>query len=70
MRIHIVLLAALIVSGCVGKTVLLRNDKGDLARCEVSGGDAMLQGILIRDATLSNCINQYEAAGYKRIVPE
>jgi len=25
---------------------------------------------LIRDATLSNCINQYEAAGYKRIVPE
>ncbi len=70
MRIHIVVLAALVVSGCVGRTVLLRNDKGELARCEVSGGDAMLQGILIRDATLANCINQYKAAGYTRVVPE
>jgi hypothetical protein len=70
MRTHIVVLLALIVSGCAGKTILLKNDKGDVVRCEVSAGDAMSHGIFIRDRTLSNCIKEYEAAGYKRVSPE
>jgi hypothetical protein len=70
MRVNIVVLLALIVSGCAGKAILLKNDEGGVVRCEASGHRIAGRGIFIRDRPLSNCIKEYEAAGYKRVSPE
>ena len=59
--------AIAMLSGCTGQTVLLRNNKGELAKCEVSAGSAMLTGVIIRDMTIDGCVSEYEKAGYKRV---
>jgi hypothetical protein len=53
--------------GCTGQVALLKNEKGELARCEVTQGEAMWSGVIVRDMTLQNCVSAYEKAGYKRL---
>jgi hypothetical protein len=58
----------ILCSGCMaGETILLRNKAGDIARCEVSAGDARYAGFFNKEATLDNCVNAYKAAGYTLI---
>lgn len=59
--------AITLLSGCTGQTVLLKNNNGELAKCEVSAGSAYLTGIIIRDMTIDQCVSEYEKAGYKRV---
>lgn len=59
--------AIVMLSGCTGRTVLLENAKGEIAKCEVSAGSAVLTGVIIRDMTISDCVAEYEKAGYKRV---
>ena len=67
----VLLLAALtFVAGCAGKTVLMRNEAGDIQKCEVSTTGAVLGGVIARDMSLKNCEKEWSAAGYKRITNE
>jgi hypothetical protein len=59
-----------LINGCTGKTVLLKNNKGELAKCEVSATDTMHTGIIGRNWTIDNCIKEYESAGYHRVTKE
>ena len=52
---------------CTGQTALLRNDRGELAKCEVTQGEAMWSGVIVRDMTLNRCVEEYEKAGFRRI---
>lgn len=61
------LMAALVLAGCAGRTVLLRNAEGELARCEVSAGSAYLTGVIIRDLTLKQCVDEYKKVGFRPI---
>lgn len=56
-----------VMAGCTGKTVLLKNDAGQVVRCEVGMGAAMIGGALLRNATIKNCVEQYETAGFKKL---
>ncbi len=69
-RISIVtILIALFISlqGCTGKMVMLKNDSGETAKCEVSMASAMMTGVLIRDHTMDECIKEYENKGYSKV---
>jgi len=61
--------AVAILTGCTGHIALLKNAKGELARCEVTQGEAMWSGVIVRDMTISNCVAAYEKAGYTRVSP-
>jgi hypothetical protein len=54
-------------SGCAAAPILLRNDKGEIAKCESSGTMAMYGGYFGTRHQVSKCAEQYEAAGYKRV---
>lgn len=56
-----------LLTGCAGRTVLLANDKGLIAKCEVSTAATMWTGIIIRNMTINNCVSEFERAGYKRV---
>ena len=65
-------LVVLIVSllgfyGCVAGTVLMRNDKGDIARCEAGTAAALVGGYVGTRLQVNSCVEQYEAAGYRRV---
>mgnify|MGYP003436132933 CR=1 FL=1 len=64
---YVFIFSTILISGCAGKVALLKNQEGDVAKCEVSSGDTMLTGVIIRDMTINNCIEEYEKAGYKKI---
>ena len=68
-EICVIIFIGMIFTACTGKTILLRGENGDLAKCEVRAGETFLTGVIIRDMTLAQCIKQYEAAGYKKIEP-
>lgn len=55
------------LSGCTGKTVLLKDSRGDLQKCEVSAGSTYLTGVIIRDMTIEQCIAEYRKAGYSPV---
>ena len=55
------------LSACTGQVALLKNDRGEIAKCEVSQGEAMWSGVIVRDMTIENCVSEYEKAGYKRV---
>lgn len=57
-------LALLAMAGCAGKTVLMKNDRGDLEKCEVSAASTYLTGIIIRDMTIKQCVAEYQKAGF------
>lgn len=52
-----------------GGLVLMRNDRGETARCEVQGRDVFGVGMANVNAVIARCVKQYEAAGYKRATP-
>lgn len=66
----VVLAGALAVAGCAGRTVLMQNPKGELAKCEVSTTGAVMGGVIARDMAIDNCVDQYEAAGYRKVKPD
>ena len=39
-------IAVATLGGCTGQVALLKNDKGELAKCEVTQGEAMWSGIV------------------------
>jgi len=51
------------LTGCPGKTVLLKNEAGDIAKCQLGP----FSGGISRDLSITNCVKEYEAAGYKKI---
>jgi uncharacterized membrane protein YeaQ/YmgE (transglycosylase-associated protein family) len=53
--------------GCVAGTVLMKNDKGDIARCEAGAAAAIVGGYIGTKYQVNSCVEQYEAAGYKRV---
>jgi hypothetical protein len=55
------------IGGCSGRVVLLKNEQGELAKCEVKQGEAMIAGVINRDLSIEDGVKQYEAAGYKKI---
>ena len=59
--------AIAMLSGCTSRTVLLRNNKGEIRKCEVSTGTTLWTGVIIRDMTIDACDSQYDQAGYKRV---
>ena len=61
------ILALALLSGCGGQVILLKNDKGEIAKCEVSQSVAMWFGVIARDIRLNDCAANYEKAGYQRI---
>lgn len=71
---NVVTVALVVVSvmlaGCAGKTVLMRNQAGDVQRCEVSTTGAVLGGIIARDMALKQCEKEFRAAGYSRITSD
>lgn len=57
---------AVVSSGCVAPMALMRNEQGDLQRCD--GATAQISGGLIgADLAVQECVRQYEAAGYRRV---
>ena len=62
-----VLLSSGVLTGWAGKTVLLKNNIGEIEKCEVSTTGAVMGGLIARNMAIEDCIEQYEAAGYKRI---
>lgn len=66
-RLKLLIAMVAMLSGCTGQTALLRNDRGELAKCEVTQGEAMWSGVIVRDMTLNKCVEEYEKAGFKRI---
>ena len=63
----LLIIAMAMLGGCTGRTVLLKNDEGRIARCEVSAGETMWTGVIIRDMTIDRCVSEFEKAGYKRV---
>lgn len=53
--------------GCVGRVVLLKDTQGHLAECRVGAGETYLTGVIIRDMSINQCVQQYESAGYWRV---
>ena len=66
-KLGLVIVIVGVLYGCAGQVALLKNDKGEIAKCEVTQGEAMWSGVIIRDMTVNNCVAEYEKAGYKRI---
>lgn len=55
------------LSGCVAGSVLMRNDKGELVKCEAGTGAAIVGGYVGTKLQVNSCVKEYEAAGYTRI---
>jgi hypothetical protein len=62
-----ILVSSSVLTGCAGKTVLLTNKKGDLQKCEVSTTGAVMGGVIARNMAIDDCVEQYEAIGYKKV---
>lgn len=60
-----VVAVAVLVAGCVPPMVLLRGRNGDIVRCEAGG--AMASGYIGGAVSISNCVESYEAIGYRRV---
>lgn len=59
------------MTGCAGRMALLRNPKtGEMARCEVTAGEAFMTGAINSRMTFNNCIRAYEDAGFERMRKE
>lgn len=65
------ILAVLAVTaiGCVRAPmfVLMRNDQGDLQRCEANAGQAAAWGPYGAKKSIADCVDAYEQAGYRRV---
>ncbi|MEE9119423.1 MAG: hypothetical protein V3U02_12630 [Calditrichia bacterium] len=65
-KLFLIVLFALVFSAC-GKTIYLKNDSGDLTKCEVSTAKAMMVGAYLRNRELKNCVKEKELQGYKKV---
>lgn len=65
-RIFIAILL-IVASGCAAAPVVLKNDKGDLVKCEAGTGAVLMGGYIGSKYDVNKCSEQYEAAGYKRV---
>lgn len=57
----------ILLIGCAGRTVLLVNEEGELARCEYTATDAFFGTFVGGYIQIQNCIEEYERVGYKPI---
>lgn len=70
-QLGLLLAATSTAAGCyLERTILLKNALGDTATCDTSSGSAMVKGGLalgpvLRDRDLRDCVEHYEAAGYR-----
>lgn len=64
--VSVCLLAALF--GCVTKTVVLTNDKGQIETCKKSGRVGIVSGYVLSQR-LKSCIGKAEARGFKERQP-
>lgn len=67
MKRFFVVAGLLIFSGCAAAPVVLKSDKGDLVKCEAGTGAVLIGGYVGSKYQVNKCIEQYEAAGYKRV---
>lgn len=58
---------ALLLAGCAAPMVLMKNDKGEMVRCESDAGTTMMGGYIGSKMNRDACVRQYEAAGYQRV---
>jgi hypothetical protein len=56
----------LVLSGCAAGMVLMKNDKGDLVRCEPSTGATLAFGYLGSKHSVNSCVEEYEKVGYRK----
>ena len=59
---------ALLACGCTGQMIMLENEQGQRVKCEVSTTSAMLTGVLMRDAKMEKCVNEYKGQGYTKVI--
>lgn len=63
----LLVVVCLFVSGCLAGPVLLRSDKGELAKCEASSMNLLVGGYLGSKYQVEQCASAYERAGYYRV---
>ena len=63
----IVLIFIFLTAGCSGQMQLLRNDKGDVQKCEVTAAQEMTTGKLLANMQQNRCVKTWEQAGYTKI---
>ena len=64
-KIIIIIAATLTLSGCAGRIVHMENSQGAKITCKVSTTSAMLTGVIARDSSIRECVNDKKAAGFK-----
>ena len=62
----VVSLFGVLINGCAGRLVVMKDQNGNVQKCEVSAGQQMAIGLLA-NAQVKNCIKTWESAGYKRV---
>lgn len=60
-------LLAFSMVGCAASMVLMKNDKGEIARCEPNTGATIAFGYLGSKRSVDSCVTEYEKLGYKRV---
>ncbi|MBI3597634.1 MAG: hypothetical protein HY203_10820 [Nitrospirae bacterium] len=53
--------------GCAASMVLMKNDKGEIARCEPNTGSTIAFGYIGSKMSVNSCVAEYEKLGYKRV---
>jgi len=67
MRTVTLMVACLLVSGCLAGPILLRDGKGEIAKCEASSMNLLVGGYLGSKHQVEQCASAYEQAGYHRV---
>ena len=68
MKIISMSILLIFLGGCAGQRIALQNEAGEVVKCEVSTGSAMLTGTLMRDRKMRRCVEGYESKGYTKVV--
>ena len=63
----LVILSTISIISCTGKMVLMKNNAGDVQRCEVSAQSEMLTGAWAAGREVDRCVEQWTKAGYKKV---
>jgi len=63
----IILLSLVLLLPSCAKMVLLKNDAGDVQRCDVSALSSIVTGMFMSDRQISQCVEQLQRAGFKKI---
>lgn len=64
------LLLILVISGCTGRIVHMKDKRGTHITCEVSTLSTMMTGVLVRNHSIDNCVNQKKVVGFKVVYEE